>query len=194
MRRFPPTRQALALDPAHAEAHNNLGEALFAQGHLNEAAQIFQRGDPAQARCLSPPINNLATIYFLRRRRFACPERRHARVADRRDAALSRPCLSVTCATRPRFLTAMRCANTSCAPCRNRGGVPARSSTPCIALVKCDPRIKRSIDRAAAAWPATIVVRGIVRFRRLARRRQRSDCCAPCCKAPMSTISRWSGF
>ena len=32
-------------------------------------------------------------------------------------------------------------------------GRPGTITTPCIVLVKCDPRIKQSIDRAVAAWP-----------------------------------------
>jgi Flp pilus assembly protein TadD/SAM-dependent methyltransferase len=144
-------RRGLALDPAHAEAYNNLAEALFAQGHLNEAAQSFK-----EALRLKPDLvtayNNLATIYFL------AGDAPHAlnvimQGLQIEETPLLRtmffnylrhaPSIPDSSAFRQHVVRAMS----------EPWGRPGAIVTACITLVKCDLRIKRSIDRAAAAWP-----------------------------------------
>jgi tetratricopeptide (TPR) repeat protein/SAM-dependent methyltransferase len=147
-------RKALALDPNHADVHNNLAEALFAQGHLNDAAQSFK-----EALRLKPDLvtayNNLATIYFL---------------AGDAPQALNIIMQGLQVEETP-LLKTMFVNYLS-----HAGSIPdsdafrqyvvralsepwGRSgalAVPCTALVKSDPRIKHSIDRAVAAWPARL--------------------------------------
>jgi tetratricopeptide (TPR) repeat protein/SAM-dependent methyltransferase len=144
-------RQGLVLDPAHAEAQNNLAEALLAQGHLNEAAQHFK-----EALRLKPGLvtayNNLATIYFL------VGDTAHALNVIMQGLQIEEtPLLKTTFATYLRHASSIPDSSTFreyiVRALSEPWGRPGTITTPCIALVKCDPRIKQSIDRAMAAWP-----------------------------------------
>ena len=144
-------RQGLVLDPAHAEAHNNLAEALLARGHLNDAAQSFK-----EALRLKPDLltayNNLATIYFLGG---DAPQALSVIMQGLRIKET--PLLKSMFATYLRFAASIP-DNDAFRQYVVRAltepwGRPGAIVTPCIALVKRDPHIKHSIDRAAAAWP-----------------------------------------
>ena len=147
-------RQSLVLDPTYAEAHNNLAEALLAQGHQNEAAQHFE-----QALRLKPDLatayNNLATIYFLGGdyqralnvivqglRIKETPHLKTLFVASLRDATT----IPDSSLLRQHIVRALS----------EPWGRPVSIARACVTLVKCDPRIKESIDRAVAAWPARL--------------------------------------
>ena len=144
-------RQGLALDPAHAEAHNNLAEALLAQGHLSDAAQHFK-----EALRLKPGLvtayNNLATIHFL-----AGDTAQALNVVMQGLQVAETPLLKTTFATYLRHATSipdsLLMRQYVVQALSEPWGRPGAITTPCIVLVKCDPRIKQSIDRAAAAWP-----------------------------------------
>jgi Flp pilus assembly protein TadD/SAM-dependent methyltransferase len=144
-------RQGLVLDPAHAEAHNNLAEALLAQGHLNEAAEHFK-----EALRLKPDLvtayNNLATIYFLG------GDTPHALNVIMQGLQIEEtPLLKTMFVTYLRHAASIPDSSTLrqyvVRALSEPWGRPGAIGTACIALVKCDPRIKRSIDRAITAWP-----------------------------------------
>ncbi len=144
-------RQSLVLDPANAEVHNNLAEALFAQGHLTEAAGHFK-----EALRLKPDLttayNNLATIYFLG------GDTAHALNVIVQGLQIEEtPLLKTMFATYLRHAPSIPDTSTFrqyvVRTLSEPWGRPGTIVLACIALVKCDPRIKRSIDGAAAAWP-----------------------------------------
>lgn len=144
-------RQGLALDPAHAEAHNNLAEALLAQGHLNDAAQSFK-----EALRLKPDLvtayNNLATICFL------AGDAPHAL-----NVIMQGLQIEETPLLKSMFVNYLRHAASIpdgdalrqyvVRAMSEPWGRPGAVVTACTALVKCDPDIRDSIDRAAADWP-----------------------------------------
>jgi 2-polyprenyl-3-methyl-5-hydroxy-6-metoxy-1,4-benzoquinol methylase/Flp pilus assembly protein TadD len=147
-------RHALALDSNHARAHNNLAEALLAQGHLNEAAQSFN-----EALRLEPGLvtayNNLGTIHYL------AGDIPHALTFVIQGLQIEEaPFLKVL------FLNCLR--QVASIPDSDRlrqyvvralsepWGRPGSLVVASIALVKCDPQIKDSIDRAVTAWPARL--------------------------------------
>jgi Flp pilus assembly protein TadD/SAM-dependent methyltransferase len=147
-------REALALDPAHAEVHNNLAESLFAQGRLNEAAESFREAVRLKPDLLTA-YNNLATIHFL------AGDSAHALDIIMRGLQVEESPLLKTM-----FVNYLRCATQVSDSATLRRYVERAISEPwgrpgmiapaCITLVKCDPQIKISIDRAVTAWPARL--------------------------------------
>jgi tetratricopeptide (TPR) repeat protein/SAM-dependent methyltransferase len=144
-------RKALALDPSNAGVHNNLAEALFAQGHLTDAAQSFKealRFKPG----LVTAYNNLATIYFL-----------SGDTSLALNTIMQGLAVEETPLLKGMFVSYLRHAGSIPDNDALRRYVVRALSEPwgragaltmsCTALVKCDPRIKDSIDRAVAAWP-----------------------------------------
>jgi tetratricopeptide (TPR) repeat protein/SAM-dependent methyltransferase len=144
-------RQGLKLDPGNADVHNNLAEALLAQGHLINAAQSFK-----EALRLKPGLvtayNNLATIYFL-----------GGDTSLALNTILQGLEIEETPLLKGMFVSFLRHAGSipdndalrryvvrALSEPWGRAGALA---TPCTVLVKCDPRIKDSIDRAVATWP-----------------------------------------
>ncbi len=175
-------RQALALDPTHAGAHNNIGAALFGQGHLNEAAQSFK-----EAIRLKPDVitayRDLATIYIL-----GGDASQALNVVMQGLQSKETPSLKVMFV---RCLTTATSFSDSDAlrqyivrALSEPWGHPAGIVPPSTALVKLTPPIKRCLDRASASWPAQLSCDGTVRFRRLARRRQRPIVARPAAKQP----------
>jgi len=147
-------RQGLALDPTHAEAHHNLAEALLAQGHLDEAAQSFR-----EALRLKPDLptayNNLGTISFL-----------GGDVPHALHFIMQGLQIEETPLLKSTFVNFLPRANPIPDSAMLREYIvralsepwarPGSIVTACIALAKCDPRIKHCIDRAVAAWPARL--------------------------------------
>jgi Flp pilus assembly protein TadD/SAM-dependent methyltransferase len=152
-------RRGLALDSGNAGAHNNLAEALLAQGHGNDAARHFEeaiRLNPG----IAPAYHNLAMIYY--------------QAGDmHRALTVIVPGLRLneTPFLKTLFLNCLRFGTT--VPDSNllRHHIVRALSEPwerpdsiastCLVLVKCDPRIKRSIDRAVAAWPARLSIENL---------------------------------
>ena len=147
-------RQSLALDPAHAEAHNNLAEALFAHGRLDEAAESFE-----EALRLKPALvtayNNLAMITFL-----------GGDVLRALNIVMQGLQVNETALLKSMFVTCVRYAKSIPVSAAFRDylvramaepwGRPGTTTTACVTLVKLDPHIRQSIDRAVAAWPARL--------------------------------------
>jgi Flp pilus assembly protein TadD/SAM-dependent methyltransferase len=147
-------RHALTLDPAHAEVHNNLASALFAQGHLNDAARSFN-----EALRLKPDLitayNNLAAIHF-----FA------GETSQALNLILQGLQVEVTPLLKGAFLNCLRQATSIPDSQTLRQfivhalsepwGRPSVLASASVALVKLDSRIKASVDRAEAAWPARL--------------------------------------
>jgi Flp pilus assembly protein TadD/SAM-dependent methyltransferase len=147
-------RQGLVLDPTHAEAHNNLAESLYAQGHLNESVPHFE-----EALRLKPDLataySNLATIYFLRG-----DSQRAVNVAMQGLQVKETPLLKTNFLTYLRYAASIPDSSTLrqyvVRAMSEPWGRPGSIANACITLVKCDPRIKNSIDHAVAAWPARL--------------------------------------
>ncbi|MBX9773191.1 MAG: tetratricopeptide repeat protein [Xanthobacteraceae bacterium] len=147
-------RQSLARDPAHAEAHNNLAEALFAQERLDEAAASFK-----EALRLKPDLvtayNNLAMITFL-----------GGDVLQALNVVMQGLQVNETAPLKSMFVTCARHAKSIPVSVAFRHylvramtepwGRPGATTTAAVTLVKQDPHIRQSIDRAVAAWPARL--------------------------------------
>jgi Flp pilus assembly protein TadD/SAM-dependent methyltransferase len=147
-------RKALALNPSHAEVHNNLAEALLARGDLDEAAPCFEHALRLKPE-LAGAYSNLATIHFLR-----------GDVTRALTVIMQGLEIRETPLLKSMFMTYLRFAAALPDSSRLRGyvvrgmsepwGRPRAVATACITLVKSDLSIKRSIDRATAAWPARL--------------------------------------
>jgi tetratricopeptide (TPR) repeat protein/SAM-dependent methyltransferase len=147
-------RRSLALDPAHAEVHNNLAEALFAHGRLDEAAESFK-----EALRLKPDLvtayNNLAMITFL-----------GGDMLQAVNIVMQGLQVNETARLKSMFATCVRHAKSIPVGPAFRHylvramaepwGRPGTATTACVTLVKHDPHIRQSIDRAVAASPARL--------------------------------------
>jgi Flp pilus assembly protein TadD/SAM-dependent methyltransferase len=147
-------RRGLVLDPNNAGAHNNLAEALLAQGHDSDAAKHFEKAirlNPGMV----PAYHNLAMIHY--------------RAGDTHQALnviLPGLRLNETPFLKALFLDCLRFGTAIPDSSLLRHYIVRALSEPwerpdsiaptCIVLVKCDPRIAQSIDRAVAAWPARL--------------------------------------
>jgi Flp pilus assembly protein TadD/2-polyprenyl-3-methyl-5-hydroxy-6-metoxy-1,4-benzoquinol methylase len=147
-------QQGLALDPADAEARNNLAEALLAQGRNDEAAPHFEealRRKPA----IATAYHNLAMIHFVRGDKLTAL-----------NLIVQGLRIKETPSLQTLFVSCLRFGGTIpdspllrhyvVRAMSEPWGSPGRIAYASIALVKCDPRIQRCIDRAVAAWPTRL--------------------------------------
>jgi Flp pilus assembly protein TadD/SAM-dependent methyltransferase len=152
-------RRGLALDPSNADAHNNLAEALLTLRQHDEAAPHFK-----EALRLKPDMatayHNLAMIHYLR--------------GDKLQALnVIVPSLRVTETPflKGLFVKCLRFGSTVPDSSLLRHyivralsepwGRPGSIASTCIVLVKRDPHIQHSIDRAVAAWPARLSIQDL---------------------------------